>query len=81
MTRRDRKKEERMAQSMTDSSVVPIDGGTGAREQVPHREGGEPLHTGPEAGELKEQPTQLETPKAVGDAVDDPMAKERDALA
>ena len=69
-----------MAQSMTDSSVVPIDGGTGAREQA-QREGGEPLHTGPEAGEPKEQPTQLETSKAVDNAIDDSMAKERDALA
>lgn len=70
-----------MAQSMTDSSVVPIAGGAGAGEQASPREGGEPLHTGPEAGEPKEQSTQLETPKAVDNAVDDPMAKERDALA
>ena len=76
----DRKKK-RMAQSMTDSSVVPIAGGAGAGEQASPREGGEPLHTGPEAGEPKEQSTQLETPKAVDNAVDDPMAKERDALA
>jgi Protein of unknown function (DUF4231) len=64
-----------MAQSMTDSSVVPIDGGAGAREQASPREGGEPLH------EPKEQPTQLETPKAVDHAVDDATAKDRDALA
>jgi hypothetical protein len=64
-----------MAQSMTDSSVIPIDGGAGAREQASPREGGEPLD------EAKEQPTQLETPKAVDHAVDDPTAKERDALA
>jgi hypothetical protein len=60
---------------MTDSSVVPIDGGAGAREQASPREGGEPHH------EPKEQPTQLETPKAVNHAVDDPTAKQRDALA
>jgi hypothetical protein len=60
---------------MTDSSVVPIDGGAGAREQSSPREGGEPHH------EPKEQPTQLETPKAADHAVDDPTAKERDALA
>jgi hypothetical protein len=60
---------------MTDSSVVPIDGGAGAREQASPREGGEPLH------QPKEQPTQLETPKAVDHVVDDPTAKERDALA
>jgi len=69
---------------MTDSSVVPIDGGAGAREQASAREGGEPLHIGPEAaGEPKEQPTQspLEAPKAVDNAVDDPTAEARDALA
>jgi hypothetical protein len=60
---------------MTDSSVVPIDGGAGARERAAPREGGEPHH------EPKEQPTQLETPKAADHAVDDPTAKERDALA
>jgi hypothetical protein len=60
---------------MTDSSIVPIDGGAEAREQASPREGGEPLH------EPKEQPTQLETPKAVDHPVDDPTAKERDALA
>ena len=57
-----------MAHSMTDSSVIPIDGGTGAREQASQREGGEPLHIAPEAaGEPKEPGTQssLETPKAV----------------
>jgi uncharacterized protein DUF4231 len=71
-----------MAQSMTDSSVVSIDGGAGAGEQTSPRKGGEPLHIGPgAAGEAKEQPTQLETPKAVDNAVDDSMAKERDALA
>jgi hypothetical protein len=73
-----------MAHSMTDSSVVPIDGGTGAREQASQREGGEPLHIAPKAaGEPKEPRTQssLETPKAVESAVDDPTAKERDALA
>ena len=44
-----------MAHSMTDSSVIPIDGGTGAREQASQREGGEPLHIAPEAaGEPKE---------------------------
>ena len=67
---------------MTDSSVVPIDGGAGAREQASPSERGEPLHIGQEAaGEPKEQPAQLETPKAVDNAVDDPTAKERDALA
>lgn len=71
-----------MAQSMPDSSVVSIDGGAGAGEQASPRKGGEPLHIGPgAAGEPKEQPTQLETPKAVDNAVDDSMAKERDALA
>jgi hypothetical protein len=73
-----------VAQSMTDSSVVPIDGGAGAREQAPPREGGEPLQIRPEAdSEPKERPTQspLEAPKAVNHIVDDPTAKERDALA
>jgi len=73
-----------VAQSMTDSSIVPIDGGAGAREQAPPREGGEPLQIRPEAdNEPKEQPTQspFEAPKAVNYAVDDPTAKERDALA
>jgi hypothetical protein len=71
-----------VAQPMTDSSVVPIDAGAGAREQASPREGGEPLHIGPEAaGKPTEQPAQLETPKAADNAVDDPTAKERDALA
>jgi hypothetical protein len=71
-----------VAHSMTDSSVVPIDGGAGAREQASPREGGEPLHIGPEAaGKAKEQPAQPETPKAVDNAIYDPTAKERDALA
>ena len=73
-----------MAQSKTDSSVVPIDGGAGAREQAPPGEGGEPLQIRPEAdNEPKEQPTQspFEVPKAANHAVDDPTAKERDALA
>jgi hypothetical protein len=59
---------------MTDSSVVPIDVGAGAREQA----------FAPEtAGEPKEQPTRspLETSKAVNNAVDDPTSKGRDALA
>jgi hypothetical protein len=69
---------------MTDSSVVPIDGGAGAREQASPSEGGEPLQIRPEAdSEPKEQPTQspFEAPKAVNHAVDDPTAKERDASA
>ena len=63
-----------MAQSMTDSSVVPIDGGAGAREQSLSPEA---------AGDSNKQPRQssLETPKAVNNAVDDPTAEERDALA
>ena len=63
-----------MAHSMTDSSVVPIDVGVGAREQALPPEA---------AGEPKEQPTQssLETLKAVNNAVDDPTAKQRDELA
>ena len=61
-----------MAHSMTDSSVVPIDGGAGARE-----------HASPPnpAGDPNKEPTQLETPKAVDHTVDDPTAKGRDALA
>ncbi len=71
-----------MAHSMTDSSIVPIDGGAGAREQTSPGEGGEPLHVGPGgARELTEQPSQLENLKAADHAVDDPTAKERDALA
>lgn len=63
-----------MAHSMTDSSVVPIDVGAGAREQASPPEA---------AGEPKEQPTQSppEPPKAVDNAVDDPTANQRDALA
>ncbi len=63
-----------MAHSMTESSVVPIDVGAGAREQASPPEA---------AGEPKEQPTQSppEAPKAVDNAVDDPTAKQRDALA
>jgi hypothetical protein len=57
-----------VAHFTTDSSVVFIDGATGAREQASPRGGGEPLHIAPEAGEPKEQPTQLETAKAVGQA-------------
>jgi hypothetical protein len=63
-----------VAQSMTDSSVIPIDVGAGAREQA----------SPPEApGEPKEQPTQSppEPPKAVDNALDDPTPKQRDALA
>ena len=63
-----------MAHSMTDSSIVPIDVGAGVREQA----------SPPEAeGESSKQPTQSspEIPKAVDHAVDDPTAKERDALA
>jgi hypothetical protein len=63
-----------VAQSMTDSSVVPIDVGAGAREQALPPEA---------AGEPQEQPTRspLETSKAVNNAVDDPTSKGRDALA
>jgi hypothetical protein len=63
-----------VAHSMTDSSVVPIDVGTGAREQASPPEA---------AGDSNKQPVQSspETPKAVDHAVDDPTAKERDALA
>jgi hypothetical protein len=59
---------------MTDSSVVPIDVGAGAREQASPPEAG---------GDSNKQPTQssTETPKAVDHAVDDPTAKERDLLA
>ncbi len=63
-----------MAHSMPDFSVVPIDVGTGAKEQAPL----------PEAvGESNKQPTQSspEIPKAVNNGVDDPTAKERDGLA
>jgi hypothetical protein len=63
-----------VAHSMTDSSVVPLAVGAGAREQA----------SPPEApGEPKEQPTQSppEPPKAVDNAVDGPTAKQRDALA
>lgn len=63
-----------MAHSMTESSVVPIDVGAGAREQALPPEA---------AGRPKEQPTQSppEAPKAMDNAVDDPTAKQRDALA
>ena len=63
-----------MAHSMTDSSVVPIDVGIGAREQALTPEA---------AGGSNKQPTQSSPaiPKAVNNAVDDPTAKERDALA
>ena len=63
-----------MAHSMTESSVVPIDVGAGAREQALPPEA---------AGRAKEQPTQSppEAPKAMDNAVDDPTAKQRDALA
>src|SRR5437764_7087836 len=59
---------------MTESSVVPIDVGAGAREQALPPEA---------AGRPKEQPTQSppQVPKAMDNAVDDPTAKERDALA
>ncbi len=61
-----------MAHSITDSSVVPIDGGAGARDQALPRDG----------GDSNKQPTQSsETPSAVDNAVDDLTAKERDALA
>ena len=63
-----------MAHSMTDSSVVPIDAGVGATGQAL------PLDA---AAERNKQPTQPspETAKATDNAVDDPTAKERDALA
>ncbi len=63
-----------MAQSMTDSSVIAIDVGVGARDQALPQEA---------AGDSDKQPTQSspEIPKAVDHAVDDPTAKERDALA
>jgi hypothetical protein len=59
---------------MTDSSVVPIDVGIGAREQALTPEA---------AGDSNKQPTQSspEIAKAVNNAVDDPTAKGRDALA
>jgi hypothetical protein len=55
---------------MTDPSVVPIDGGVGAREQALPVEA---------AGDTNK--ASREIPKAVNNAVDDPTAKERDALA
>ena len=63
-----------MAHSMTDSSVVPIDVGAGAREQASPPQA---------AGPSNKQPTQssLEVPKAVDNALDDLTAKGRDALA
>src|SRR5207237_2675545 len=63
-----------VAHSMTESSVVPIDVGAGAREQALPPEA---------AGRPKEQPTQSppEPPKAMDNAVDDPRANKRDALA
>ena len=63
-----------MAHSMTDSSVVPIDAGVGATEQALPPDA---------ADERNKQPTQLSSgiPKAMDNAVDDPTAKERDALA
>jgi len=63
-----------VAHSMTDSSVVPIDVGIGARDQALPPEA---------AGDSNKQPTQSspEIAKAVNNAVDDPTAKERDALA
>ena len=63
-----------MAHSMTDSSVVPIDVGAGAREQASPPQA---------AGASNKQSTQssLEVPKAVDNSVEDPTAKERDALA
>jgi hypothetical protein len=59
---------------MTDSSVVPIDVGTGAREQASAAEA---------AGDSNKQPTQSppDTPKAENNAVDGSTAKGRDALA
>jgi hypothetical protein len=59
---------------MTDSSVVPIDAGVGATETALPPEA---------AAERNKQPTHPspETPKAMDNAVDDPTAKERDALA
>ena len=59
---------------MTDSSVVPIDGGAGAREQAPQSEA---------ADDSREQPTRspLEIPRAVDNAADDPTAEARNALA
>jgi Protein of unknown function (DUF4231) len=63
-----------VAHSMTDSSVVPIDVGAGAREQASPPQA---------AGPSNNQPTQssIEVLKAVDNAVDDLTAKGRDALA
>ena len=63
-----------MAHFMTDSSVVAIDVGVGAREQALPPEA---------AGDTKkEQPqSRLGSLKVTDNAVDDSMAKERDALA
>jgi len=57
-----------VAHSMADSSVVPIDVGTGAREQASPPEA---------AGDSNKQPVQSspETPKAVDHAVDAPQRK------
>jgi hypothetical protein len=60
-----------VAHSMTDSSVVPIDGGAGAREQA----------SPPEAAAASNKQPSPENPDAVDHAVDDPTAEERDALA
>ena len=60
-----------MAHSMTDSSVVPIDGGAGAREQA----------SPPEAAAASNKQPSPENPNAVDHAVDDPTAKARDASA
>jgi Protein of unknown function (DUF4231) len=63
-----------VAHSMTDSSVVPIDGGVGAREQALPPEA---------AADSNKQPSQSspDIPKVVDHVVDDPTAKERDAFA
>jgi Protein of unknown function (DUF4231) len=63
-----------MAHSMTDSSVVPIDVGAGAREQALPPEA---------AADTNKEPTQssAKIPKGVSKAIDDPTVKERDALA
>jgi hypothetical protein len=63
-----------VAHPMTDSSVVPIDVGAGAREQASPPEA---------AGDANTQPTQSlpDTPKAENNAVDGSTAKARDALA
>jgi hypothetical protein len=63
-----------VAHSMTDSSVVAIDVGIGAREQALTPEA---------AGDSNKQPTQSspEIAKAVNNAVEDPTVKGRDALA